>query len=81
MITEVPPETLGLMKWTKYPDTEEAEERGSSDWIVPEGCAGDALDDRVLFLHGGVCVAQPRGHMPSPLLREPLPVPPRGAGS
>lgn len=55
-IREVPAADIGLPVWTKYPDTDDEQIRTTSDWIVPPGCVGSSLDDRVLFLHGGVYI-------------------------
>mgnify|MGYP003315376065 CR=1 FL=1 len=44
---------MGLPVWTKDPGTDDEQVRSTSDWVVPDGLEGDALDDRVLFLHGG----------------------------
>jgi hypothetical protein len=55
-IREVPAAEVGLSVWTKDPGTDDEQIRATSDWIVPPGCVGASLDDRVLFLHGGVYI-------------------------
>jgi hypothetical protein len=55
-IREVPAAEVGLPVWTKDPGTDDEQVRSTSDWVVPDGLEGDALDDRVLFLHGGVYI-------------------------
>ena len=61
-ILEVPLTAIGLEPWIKEPDPDyaeegdEAEERTTCDYIVPPACVGADLDDRVLFLHGGVYI-------------------------
>jgi hypothetical protein len=43
---------------------QEGEVRETSDWIVPRACTGEAsLDDRVLYLHGGVYIYYKPGDM------------------
>jgi hypothetical protein len=55
-IREVPAAAVGLPVWTKDPGTDDEQSRTTSDWVVPPGCVGASLDDRVLFLHGGVYI-------------------------
>lgn len=55
-IREVPAVEVGLPVWTKDPGGDDEQMRTTSDWVVPPDCTADSLDDRVLFLHGGVYI-------------------------
>ena len=35
---------------------EDEAQRTSCDYVLPPDCSGEQLDDRVLFLHGGVYI-------------------------